>query len=316
MRLILRREDRMDIKVTRKAAFELVQMIAGNAICAFSMACFALPYNMVVSGVSGIGRMLKEGMGISIPVSVAVINISFFILGAVMLGRKFAASTAIGTFAYPFFLGVFQNIGMLQHLVDDPLLAAICAGVLDGIGLGLVIRIGGSTGGIDIPAIILNKKFSWKTGTVMSAFDIAIFLIQIPVTDTNGIILGILYAIIYSIVMNRIILLEQGGIQMMIWTDKLPEVNEKLLSMDMGTTLLKARGGYMREDKEVIYCAASNRNLNRIKRAVLGIDDKAFITITSMSEINGNGFTWVFGDEVYEPAMKDRVDGHELTLAD
>ena len=296
----------MKVRVTRKAVFEFGQMIAGNALCAFSMACFALPYNMVVSGVSGIGRMLKVGMGISVPVTVAVINITFFIMGALMLGKKFAASTAIGTFAFPFFLGVFQNIEALQHLVDDPLLAAICAGVIDGIGLGMVIRIGGSTGGIDIPAIILNRKFSWKTGTIMSAFDIAIFLIQIPVTDTNGIILGILYALIYSIVMNRMILMEQGGIQMMIWTDKLPEVNEKLLSMDMGTTLIKARGGYMREDKEVIYCAASNRNLNRIKRAVLGIDEKAFITITSMSEINGNGFTWDFGDEVYEPVMKDR----------
>lgn len=304
----------MELKVTKKAVFELGQMILGNAICAFSMACFALPYNMVVSGVSGIGRMLKESMGISITVSVAVINVAFFLMGAVMLGKKFAASTAIGTFAYPFFLGVFQHIEVLQHLVDDPLLAAICAGVLDGVGLGLVIRIGGSTGGIDIPAIILNHKFGWKTGTVMSALDILIFLIQIPVTSTNGIILGILYALIYSIVMNRIILLEQGGIQMMIWTDDLPAVNEKLLSMDMGTTLLKARGGYMREDKEVIYCAASNRNLNRIKRAVLNIDPKAFITITSMSEINGNGFTWDFGGEVYEPALKDRVDGHELSL--
>ena len=304
----------MKLRNSQKLILEIVQMIAGNAICAFSMACFALPYNMVVSGVSGIGRILKESMGISIPVSVAVINIAFFLMGAFILGRKFAASTAIGTFAYPFFLGVFQNIEMLQHLVDDPLLAAICAGVLDGVGLGLVIRIGGSTGGIDIPAIILNKKFSWKTGTVMSAFDIAIFLIQIPVTRANGIILGILYALIYSVVMNRMILMEQGGIQLMIWTDKLPEVNENLLSLDMGTTLLKARGGYLREEKEVIYCAASSRNLNRIKRAVLDIDERAFITITSMSEVNGNGFTWNFGDEEYQPALKDRVDGRELTL--
>ena len=304
----------MDNKITKKAVLELCQMIAGNAICAFSMACFALPYNMVVSGVSGIGRVLKESMGVSITMSVAVINIAFFLLGALMLGKKFAASTAIGTFAYPFFLGVFQNIEMLQHLVDDPLLAAICAGVLDGFGLGIVIRIGGSTGGIDIPAIILNHKLSWKTGTVMSAFDIMIFLIQIPFTRTNGIILGILYALIYSVVMNKIILLEQGGIQLMIWTDHLQEVNEKLLSIDMGTTLLKGVGGYMHEDKYVIYCAASNRYLNKIKRAVLDIDPQAFITITSMSEINGNGFTWTFRDEVYEPVMKDRIDGHNLSL--
>lgn len=303
----------MRISISRKTVLDLCQMIFGNAVCAFSMACFALPYNMVVSGVSGIGRVLKESMGISITLSVAVINITFFLLGAIILGRKFAASTAIGTFAYPFFLGVFQNIEMLQHLVDDPLLAAICAGVLDGFGLGIVIRLGGSTGGIDIPAIIINHKLGWKTGTVMSAFDIMIFLIQIPFTRTNGIILGILYALIYSVVMNKIILLEQGGVQLMVWTDKIKEVNEKLLSIDMGTTLLKAKGGYMREDKYVIYCAASNRYLNKIKRAVLDIDPKAFITITSMSEINGNGFTWAFGEEVYEPAMKDRIDGHTLS---
>ena len=96
-------------------------ILLGNAMSAMSLSCFALPYNMVVSGVSGIARMLKESMGISITVSVAVINIAFFIIGALVLGKKFAASTAIGTFAYPFFLGVFQHIEVLQHLVDDPL---------------------------------------------------------------------------------------------------------------------------------------------------------------------------------------------------
>lgn len=294
-------------KFGRKELFEIAQMIAGNAICAFSMACFALPYNMVVSGVSGIGRVVRELSGVSITITVAVVNITFFIMGAVMLGKKFAASTVIGTFAYPFFLGVFQNIEVLQHLVDDPLLAAICAGVLDGFGLGLVIRIGGSTGGIDIPSIILNKQFGWKTGTIMSAMDIGIFLIQIPFTKTNGIILGILYALIYSVVMNRIIVLEQGGVQVMIWTDKVEEVNEKLLMLDFGTTLLRARGGYLREDREVICCAVSNRYFNKVKRATLEIDSKAFITITNMSEVNGNGFTWTM-DEVYEPALSDRIE--------
>jgi uncharacterized membrane-anchored protein YitT (DUF2179 family) len=105
--------------------------------------------------------------------------------------------------------------------------------------------------------------------------------------------------------------MEQGGVQLMIWTEKVPEVNEKLLSMRFGTTLLKGVGGYMHDEKEVIYCAASNRNLNRIKRAVLAIDNKAFITITNMSEINGNGFTWYFRNEEYDPAVKNRHENHE-----
>ena len=303
----------MKLKVTGKNVLELGQMIVGNAICAFSVACFALPYNMVVSGVSGIARIVKAGTGVEVAVTVAVLNIAFFIAGALVLGKKFAASTAVGTFAFPFFLGIFQNLEMLQHLVDDPMLAAVCAGVLDGVGLGLVIRIGGSTGGVDIPSIILNKKLGWKTGTVMSAIDIIIFLIQIPVTDTNGIILGILYALIYSVVMNRIILMSQGGVQILIWSSRVDEINERLLQIGFGTTLFRARGGYLREDKEVICCAASNRTFNQVKRAALSIDSQAFITVTEMNEVSGNGFTMMLADEEYEPVISQRHDGHELS---
>lgn len=295
--------------INKKTAFEFVQMVIGNAICAFSVVCFALPYKMVVSGVSGIGRMLNYYTGFSVTTIVAVINIALFIVGALVLGKKFAASIALGTFAYPFFMGIFDRLTFLQHMVSEPMLAAICAGVLDGIGLGLVLRIGGSTGGIDVPSMILNRKLGWKLATVMSAFDIGIFLIQIPVTAPEGIILGILYTLVYSLVMDRMIVMSQGGYQLMIWTDKLPEVNETLLEIGFGTTLVKVRGGYMRDDKELILCATSNRSLNRAKRAILAIDSKAFITITAMNEVNGNGFTFMLHDQEYVPALEERVEG-------
>lgn len=304
------------MKLNRKTVFELGQMIAGNAICAAAMACFALPFNMVVGGVSGIGRMVQYYTEFSVSLTVTVINIVLFVIGAIMLGKKFAASIAIGTFAFPFFLGLLERMEMLHHLVDDPLLAAICAGVLDGVGLGLVLRIGGSTGGIDVPSIILNRKLGWKIATVMSVMDVTIFLIQIPVTSTNGIILGILYTLVYSFVMNHIILMEQGGVQIMIWSSKTDEVNEALLKLGFGTTLIRGRGGYLRDDKEVIYCAASNRTYNRVKRTTLGIDPEAFITIASVNEVNGNGFTMMLADEEYVPAVSERHDGHGLTAAE
>ena len=211
--------------ITTKAISELVQMLIGNAICAFSVVCFALPYNMVVSGMSGIGRMVNYATGMSVSLVVGIFNVLLFVIGAAMLGKKFAATIALGTFAFPFFMGIFEQLTMLHHLVEEPMLAAICAGVLDGIGLGLVLRVGGSTGGIDVPAMILNRKLGWKLATVMSGIDIAIFLLQIPITASEGIILGILYALVYSVVMDRMIVLEQGGYQIMIWTEKLPEIN-------------------------------------------------------------------------------------------
>lgn len=153
-------------------------MLIGNAICAFSVVCFALPYNMVVSGMSGIGRMVNYATGMSVSLVVGAFNVILFVIGAAVLGKRFAATIALGTFAFPFFMGIFERLVMLQHLVEEPMLAAICAGVLDGIGLGLVLRVGGSTGGIDVPAMILNRKLGWKLATVMSGIDIAIFLLQ------------------------------------------------------------------------------------------------------------------------------------------
>ena len=299
--------------LNRKTILEFVQMVIGNAICAFSVVCFALPYKMVVSGMSGIGRMVNFGTGISVSLVVGVFNVVLFVIGAAMLGKKFAATIALGTFAFPFFMGIFEQLSSLQHLVSEPMLAAICAGVLDGIGLGLVMRVGGSTGGIDVIAMILNKKLGWKLATVMSGIDIAIFLLQIPITKPEGIILGILYALVYSVVMDKMIVMAQGGYQIMIWTDKIPEVNEELLEIGFGTTLIRARGGYLREDKEMILCAASSRNFNKAKRAVLAIDPGAFMTVTSMSEVNGNGFTYMLADEKYTPELEDRHDGRELS---
>jgi len=294
--------------LTKKNAFEFAQMVLGNAICAFSVTCFALPYNMVVSGVSGLGRIVNILTGFSVSAAVAVLNIALFIIGAAVLGKRFAATIALGTFAFPFFMSIFEQMTSLQHLVNEPMLAAICAGVLDGVGLGLVMRLGGSTGGIDVPAMILNRKLGWKLATVMSGMDIAIFLLQIPVTATEGIILGILYALVYGVVMDRMIVLEQGGYQIMIWTEKIHEVNEELLKIGFGTSILRGVGGYLREDRDIILCAASNRNFNKVKRAVLSIDSEAFMTITSMNEINGNGFTFNVADE-YISDFRERHDG-------
>ena len=272
-------------------------MVLGNAICAFSVTCFALPYNMVVSGVSGLGRIVNILSGFSVSAAVAVLNTALFIIGAAVLGKRFAATIALGTFAFPFFMSVFEQMTSLHHLVNEPMLAAICAGVLDGVGLGLVMRLGGSTGGIDVPAMILNRKLGWKLATVMSGMDIAIFLLQIPVTATEGIILGILYALVYGVVMDRMIVLEQGGYQIMIWTEEIHEVNEKLLQIGFGTSILRGVGGYLREDRDIILCAA-----------VLSIYPEAFMTITSMNEINGNGFTFNVADE-YISDFSERHDG-------
>ena len=297
----------------RKFLVQAGQITVGNAISAFSIACFALPYGMVVSGISGFGRIANYYFGFNISTTVLIINVALFLLGWAMLGTKFAMSIIVGSLTFPAFLELFQSIPQLQHLVDDPLLAAICAGIIDGVGLGIVIRSGGSTGGIDVPPIILNRKFGMKVAPLMYALDMGIFLIQLPITKTNGIILGILYAFLYSIVMNKVIVMDQGGMQMFIFSSQITKINERLLELGFGTTLFNGTGGYLREPQEICYCVVSSRNLNRVKREVLAIDKTAFISISNASEVNGNGFTLLLQDEDYNPDPSSRSDGGEIT---
>lgn len=298
-------------RIHGKLVFEMSQMIIGNALSAFAVACFALPYEMVVSGLSGIGRIINYYTGLSVTLSVYLFSAALFLLGLVALGKKFAATILLGSLTFPIFFDIFRRAEMLHHLVEDPLLAAICAGILDGIGIGLVLRAGGSTGGIDVPPIILNRKYGWKIAPMIYSIDVAIFLLQLAMTSTNGVILGILYALIYSVVMNRIIVIGQGGIQLMIFSKKSDEINECLIMNGYGTSLIQGTGGYLREAQDIIYCITSGRNLNRVKKAVLDIDERAFITIGNVNEVNGNGFTSWFNDQDYVPDINMRREGTE-----
>ncbi|NLY87162.1 MAG: YitT family protein [Clostridiales bacterium] len=297
------------MKKYSKVIFNFGQLLIGIALSTMAMACFALPYGMVVSGVTGVSRTINFFTGTGITPIVYILNIGFFVIGAVALGKKFAASIAVGTFAYPIFLQFFQGIESLQYLVEDPLVAAICAGILDGVGIGMVIRIGGSTGGIEIPPLILHKKFGWKVPPVLLAIDILVFLSQLPFTKTNGVILGILYAIIYSIVMDKVLLVNQGGVQLIIFSQNSFGINEKLLEMGYGTTILQGVGGYLRERNDVIYSVVGNRAVNGVKNAILEIDENAFITISSVNEVKGNGFTNYLKDEDYIADVDKRNPG-------
>lgn len=295
----------MGIEQIKRMIFSVIQILVGSALSAFAVACFALPYDMVVSGVSGIGRVFHYYLGLNLSMVVLVVNVSLFMLGFIMLGKKFAAATLVGTFSFPAFLAVFQNIAALQHLVNDPLMAAICAGLCDGLGLGLIFRTGGSSGGVDVPPLILNNKLGWKVAPMIYLIDFTIFMVQLPLSDTNAIILGILYALVYTVVLNRISILDQGGVQFMIFSDKADEINEKLLSLDFGTTIFHGESGYLHEPKKIIYCVASNRYASQVKRNVLDIDGDAFISAAAVNEINGNGFTLI-SHEVYNPNMGER----------
>ena len=181
--------------------------------------------------------------------------------------------------------------------------------MLDGIGIGIIVRAGGATGGIDIPCIILNKYTGIKVGTAMAVTDILIYLMQLPFTSTNGVILGILYAGIYSIIMNQIAVMGQGGVQLLVVSDKYREISEELLHQGFGTSIIPIVSGYLQEEKHILMCVSSTRYCGTVKSTVLEMDPDAFITLTNVNEINGNGFTTIFSDQDYIEDVEQRSAG-------
>ena len=141
-----------------KKIIEIIIIVIGNAILAFGICGFITPHGIIVGGASGIGLIVKQITGIPLSLVVYAINIIMFIIGYYYLGKAFAAKTLLSTLIFPTFLTFFENMPSVTHLTSDLLLSSVYAGIFVGGGLGLVLRLGASTGGMDIPPLVLNKK--------------------------------------------------------------------------------------------------------------------------------------------------------------
>ena len=153
--------------------------------------CFHYPHGIIVGGASGLGLIVKQITGIPLSLVVYVINIIMFIAGYFFLGKSFAAKTLLSTIIFPTFLTIFENTPGVTHLTNDLLLSSVYAGIFVGGGLGLVLRIGASTGGMDIPPLVLNKKTGISTTVLINGFDCIILALQVPFSNVEQILYGI-----------------------------------------------------------------------------------------------------------------------------
>ena len=279
-------------KTLKDEGIKVCMILLGVALNAFATATFCLPYNILIGGSTGVGRIISFFTPVPVAAGVMAANIFLLILAFFLLGKRYAASIILGSLTYPVLLGIFEGIIRDTMVVEDPLLAALCGGTLMGAGIGLAVRSGGSLGGSDVIPLILNKKFKTSVATMMNVIDVIILLLQCFMATTNEIILGILMTVTYSFVTNRVLLMGGGQIQFMIFSPKHEEIRRMLTEeLNMGVTVMHARSGYFNKETEVLVSAMSNRDMNRVKDKVLEIDNTAFMTISSVREITGRGFT-------------------------
>lgn len=277
-----------DIFDVKKIFFVLL----GNTIYAAGLATFVLPTGLITGGTTGLGLIANHYIGLPIEVFAAGFNIVMFILAILVLGKSFALTSLISTFYFPFILGVVQKIDGLQNLTNDPLLCTIFAGVSIGVGIGMVIKAGASTGGMDIPPLIFNKKMGLPVSVGLYVFDFAILIGQMFFRDKEKSLYGILLVMIYTVLVDKVLLMGKTQMQVKIMSRQYREINEMIhKKLDRGTTLYKTESGYLHEDGFSVMTVVSNRELPKLNQLVMEIDDKAFMVISQVSEVKGRGFT-------------------------
>ena len=265
-------------------------MILGNAILAMGTAAFVVPNGLISGGVTGIGLILQRLFGLPVDIGVFAADGVLFLLGAAVMGKAFAATIILSTIVYPTFFSLFGKIPFLTSLTDDKLMAAIYAGLLMGAGIGLVIKVGGSTG--DIPPIILHKLFGLSIPVMISVGDILLLLVQAFYSSTEQVLYGILVVMLTSIVIDKVLIMGQKQTQVMVISPEYERINQAIhQKIDRGSTLIHATSGLEKQEQKVVLSVISNRQLNDLNELILQIDPQAFVIANEVNEVKGRGFT-------------------------
>ena len=279
-------------KAYLKRASTVAKVIFGNVFYAFVIKLFLLPGNLMTGGTTGIGLVVKHFTGASISGFVLAFNIVMLIVGVIFLGKKFALTTILSSFTYPIALEAANHIFANLVITDNPMLNTIFAGLGIGIGLGIVIRTGASTGGMDIPPLVLNKYFRIPVSLSLNVFDILILVLQIVYNPPERVLYGVLLVMIYTTVLDKVLMMGNTKTEVKIISSQVEEIRQVILAqVDRGVTMLYGEGGYRQEQTQIVLSIVSNRELPQVERLIRHIDPEAFMIVSRVTEVRGRGFS-------------------------
>lgn len=275
-----------------KSLITLGGVLLGNIILAVAVAAFIVPNGAVMGGATGIALTITHYIKAPLSAVLLGVNVILFLSGVFFLGKKFAVTTILSTFLYPVFLSIVQKIPGIATLTDNQMLSTLYAGALMGIGVGIIVRVGASTGGTDIIALILNKVCHLPVAPLLYVIDFLVLASQVVFSNAEQVMYGLIILVLTTVLLNKVMLLGTSQIQLFIISEKYEEIREDLLNrLDLGTTMIYIENGYRHEKQKGVMCIIPNRKLYSTKEMVHSIDPYAFITITQINEVRGQGFS-------------------------
>lgn len=276
----------------RKKLVTFASVLVGNIILTLAIKLFLLPSNLMSNGTTGLALVMEHLTGMPVSVFSLIFNIAMLILGWIILGKQFAATTLFSSIFYPLFLELLnQTIGDYQ-ITENIFLNLLFAGMGTALGLGLIIRSGASSGGMDIPPLILERFFKIPVSVSLWCFDFVILMAQLPFHKPEDLLYGILLILTISITLNKSIHMGSTKTEVKIISDKAPEIRDAVLNkVERGVTLLHGESGYLHRNTEVVLTVIASKELAKIERVVREVDPACFIIVNRVSEVWGRGFT-------------------------
>ena len=276
-----------------KEFIRIMMIIVGNLIDAIGFVLFVDASGLIMGGSSGIGLLIARPTGISTSTVVFCVNGVMLLLGLVVFGKKFALSTVLSSFCYPASMAIVEKFMAGRIVTDDIFLCTIMGGILIGLGAGMVLRAGASSGGMDVPALMLNKYLRIPLSTAVYIIDIAILIPQMFQTPGDKVLYGIVLILVYSTMIEKVSLIGRNRVEVQIISNKSDLIRDAIIrDLDRGVTMMKGRSGYLGKDIEVVMSIVSSRQLSRVERIVHKIDPTAFLVVNRVSAVVGEGFTY------------------------
>ena len=271
---------------------KLIVLLMGNLLLAVGVSVFYLPNDILSGGVSGIAVLIKDYLPISQSLFILLFNIVLLILSIVLLGKDYFISAVFSSIVYPIMMMFIPNF--MPTFIGDHLLASLFGGLLTGAGIGLVFRENCSTGGMDIPPLIINKYTGLDVSKGVLIVDSLTVLLGLMLYDFEAVLIGILSVISSSYAIKYIMSIGlDNSKQIQIVSNKYQEISKEIQDkLDRGTTIIKAKGGYTGEDKDILMVVVSNKQYHSIIEIAKKYDNNAFIIVSDIDSVHGEGFTY------------------------
>ncbi|MCR5570927.1 MAG: YitT family protein [Bacteroidales bacterium] len=281
--------------------WEYLAMTAGCLLFCLAWECFIIPNNFTSGGLTGLCTIIQYATDGAVPVaySYGIINVFLLVVALIVFGARFGIKTLYCIALTTLLFEVLPQFDFLHSVegnflyIPEKLVLPVVGGLMEGVGLAIIFIYGGSTGGSDIIAFVVNKYWPVSIGRMYIYMDMVIIaaLLLLPGKVFADVIYGFIMMIVSATTLDAVMLGRQSTVQLLIFSDKYQEIADYINKrMDRGVTALQATGWFTKQDKQVLLVLLRKRELPEISKVIKSLDHKAFMSVTSAKGVYGEGF--------------------------